>query len=95
MAYFSCNRLDGRLDIHRLLKTRYGFLGKLLDLRAKDLILLLDEAQYLGSEDYKDLSEHHKTGSLKSIVFVSPKLNGDANGMMSEALVVNLKNKSS
>ena len=27
VAYFSCNRLDGHLDIQRLLKKRHGFLG--------------------------------------------------------------------
>lgn len=92
VAYFSCNRLDGRLDVQRLLKKRYGFLGNLFGLEAKDVILLLDEAQYLGNDDYKRLGEHHKTGQFKSIVFVSPKINGDANGLLSKALVVDLKN---
>lgn len=91
VAYFSCNRLDGRLNIQKLLKKRYGFLGKLFSLEAKDMILLLDEAQYLGEEDYKKLAEHHRTGSFKSVVFVTPKINGSANGLLQNALVVNLK----
>lgn len=91
VAYFSCNRLDNRLDIQRLLKKRYGFLGNLFNLEAKDMILLLDEAQHLGEEDYKKLAEHHKAGSLKSVVFVTPKINGSANKLLQNALVVNLK----
>ena len=91
VVYFSCNRLDGRLDIERLLKKRYGFLGRLFGFEAKDMVLLLDEAQHLGTDDYKSLSEHHKKGAFKSIVFVSPKLNGEANGLTTNALVVNLK----
>lgn len=91
VAYFSCNRLDGRLNIERLLKKRYGFLGRLFGFEAKDMVLLLDEAQHLGTDDYKSLSEHHKKGAFKSIVFVSPKLNGEANGLTTNALVVNLK----
>ena len=91
VAYFSCNRLDGRLNIERLLKKRYGFLGRMFGLEAKDMVLLLDEAQYLGTEDYKGLGEHHSKGDFKSIVFVGHKLNGEANGLMANALVVNLK----
>ena len=41
VAYFSCNRLDGRLNIERLLKKRYGFLGRMFGLEAKDMVLLL------------------------------------------------------
>lgn len=71
LAYFSCNRVEDRLDVKRILNGRYGFLGKFLDLRPKHMILLLDEAQYLNKEDFNSIMHYYDTGNLKSVLFVA------------------------
>jgi len=70
VIYYSCNRSEARLNVKRLLNGRYGFWGKLFDLKPKDMILLLDEAQELGAKDYEKLYSYYQEGYFKSIVYV-------------------------
>jgi hypothetical protein len=70
VIYYSCNRIETRLNVKRLLNNRYGFWGKLFDMKPKDMILLLDEAQELCKKDYSKLYSYYQEGYLKSIVFV-------------------------
>ncbi|MFA5887525.1 MAG: AAA family ATPase [Candidatus Nanoarchaeia archaeon] len=71
LAYFSCNRLEDRLDVKRILNGRYGFFGKVFDLKPKNMILLLDEAQHLAKEDFNAIMHYFDSGNLKSVVFVA------------------------
>ncbi|MDI6737337.1 MAG: ATP-binding protein [Nanoarchaeota archaeon] len=71
LAYFSCNRMEDRLDVKRILNGRYGFVGKVLDLKPKNMILLLDEAQYLSKEDFNNILRYYDSGNLKSVLFVA------------------------
>src|SRR3989344_5634830 len=52
VVYYSCNRMDAQLNVKTLLNGRYGFFGELFDMKAKDMIFLLDEAQELHAKDY-------------------------------------------
>ncbi len=71
LAYFSCNRLEDRLDVKRILNGRYGFFGKVFDMKPKNMILLLDEAQHLAKEDFNVIMHYFDSGNLKSVVFVA------------------------
>jgi hypothetical protein len=68
VIYYSCNRIDQRLNIKSLLNGRYGFFGKLFDMKPKEMILLLDEAQELGKKDYEKLYSYYQEGYFKAIV---------------------------
>ncbi len=70
VIYYSCNRMDKRLNIKQMLNGKYGFFGKLFDIKPKDMILLLDEAQELGKKDYEKVYSYFENGHFKSIVFV-------------------------
>lgn len=61
------------LNIEQVLNERYGFLGRLFGFKAKDIILLIDEAQYLQRSDIEQLKPYLQNGALKSIVFVGRK----------------------
>jgi len=78
VIYFNCARIGHALDIKKLLNERYGFIGRLLNLKPKDMILLLDEAQYLGKSDYEALLHYYSLGHFRSIVFVGKQCNNDA-----------------
>ncbi len=70
VIYYSCNRMDNNLNIKMLLNGRYGFFGHLFDMKPKDMILLLDEAQELHSKDYERLYPYYQEGYIKSIILV-------------------------
>ncbi len=70
VIYFSCNRIEQRLNVKKLLNDKYGFFGRLLDLQPKNMILLLDEAQMLDDKDYEKLMRYYESGNFLSVVFV-------------------------
>lgn len=70
VIYFSCNRIEQRLNVKKLLNDRYGVLGRVFDLQPKNMILLLDEAQVLDDKDYEKLMRYYESGNFLSVVFV-------------------------
>jgi hypothetical protein len=70
VIYYSCNRIDQRLNIKALLNGRYGTLGKFFNLKPKNMILFLDEAQDLGEKDFQKLYSYYQEGFFKAIVLV-------------------------
>jgi vacuolar-type H+-ATPase catalytic subunit A/Vma1 len=70
VLYFSCNRLLGRLNLDKLLHERFGVVGKLLKIKSKNMILLLDEAENLAAADFAAVEKYHKKGYFRSVVFV-------------------------
>jgi len=71
VVYFSCNRLNRSLDIDKLLYERFGLITKILRIKSKQMILLLDEAQHLSEDDFATLRNYYDKKYLKSIVLVS------------------------
>ena len=70
VIYYSCNRMGKRLNIKKMLNGKYGFFGKMFDIKPKDMVLLLDEAQELGKKDYEKVYSYFENGHFKSVVFV-------------------------
>lgn len=75
VIYFSCNRIEERLKVRKLLNGRYGIIGKWFDLRPNNMILLLDEAQSLDKRDYEKLHRYYTSNNFSSIVFVGAEFN--------------------
>lgn len=71
VVYFACNRLQGKLDLDKLLHERLGIVGKLLKIKSRNLILLLDEADHLTKEDFKEIKSYHRKGYFRSVVIVT------------------------
>jgi energy-coupling factor transporter ATP-binding protein EcfA2 len=92
VIYYSCNRIEARLNIKSLLNGRYGIFGKWFDMKPKDMILLLDEAQELGEKDYQKIHSYHQEGYLKSVVLVGKGIDkaNIANGLKANITQVNL-----
>jgi predicted AAA+ superfamily ATPase len=70
VVYFSCNRLTGPLDLDKLLHERFGVVGKLLKIKSKNMILLLDEAEELSKKDFRSIKKYVKEEFFKSVVLV-------------------------
>lgn len=75
VIYFSCNRIEKSLNIEKLLRGRYGLIGKLLNMKARGMILLLDEAHWLTKDDYARLVRYYRSGNFSSMVFVGKEFN--------------------
>ncbi len=71
VVYYSANRRGKAINFEKLLKGKYGFIGKSLGLMPKDMILLLDEADSMGKDDFDNLQHYYENGNFKSIVFVA------------------------
>ncbi|MBI5797414.1 hypothetical protein HZA98_00735 [Candidatus Woesearchaeota archaeon] len=77
VIYYSCNRMEARLDVKELLNGRYGFFGRMFDMKPRDMILLLDEAQELNSKDFERLLSYYQEGYIKSIVLIGKGIKKD------------------
>lgn len=74
VIYFACNRLDTDIDLDRLLYERFGLVTKLLKIKSKQMILLLDEADNLSEDDLKKIKLYYNKGYFQSVVLVTHKL---------------------
>tara|TARA_Y100000310_G_C20633060_1_gene789661 strand:+ start:566 stop:1531 length:966 start_codon:yes stop_codon:yes gene_type:complete len=70
VIYYSCNRMGKRINLKKLLNGRYGLIGKWFDMKPKDMILLLDEAQELCKKDYEKIQSYYEGGYFKAVVLV-------------------------
>ncbi len=69
VIFFSCNRIDNELNVEEMLINKYGFWGRLMKKHPKNMILLLDEAQELTSENTERIKYFFDSGNIKSVVF--------------------------
>lgn len=93
VIYYSCNRMEARLNLKGLLNGKYGFWGKLFDMKPKDMILLLDEAQVLGPKDYQKIHSYFQEGYFKSVVLVGKGINKEniTNGLKAKLQDIQLE----
>lgn len=73
VIYYNCNQRNGSINFDRLLINAGGFLRRLFNIRKKNMIILLDEAQYLNRKDKMQIGKYYHTGFFKSLVFVCDK----------------------
>lgn len=74
VIYYNCARMDGRLNIKDLLNGRYGFIGRLFNMKGRNMALLLDEAEELSQKDYQRIYSYYQEGNFRTIVFVGKKI---------------------
>ncbi|MBU0666392.1 MAG: ATP-binding protein [Nanoarchaeota archaeon] len=70
VIYFSCNRKDKELNFNKFLIEK-SFFHKLFKVRAKNMILLLDEIQDLSKHESDELVKLYEQKFIFSIVLVS------------------------
>ena len=75
LVYYAANRSEEGIDFDALVKGRAGPIGKLLGIRPKDLILMVDEAHKLTLHDSENIEKLIKKGHFKSIILVADSIN--------------------
>jgi len=73
VIYYSCNTSDETIEFDSLLVNANNFLGKLMGLRKKGAILLLDEAQDINVRSLLLLPHYFNKGFFHSVVLVTSK----------------------
>ncbi|MFW6230447.1 MAG: AAA family ATPase [Nanoarchaeota archaeon] len=71
VIYYSANRTSKTIDFYKLLKGKYGALGKMFRGLPQDMILLIDEADAMNEEDFENLREYYEQGNFKSVLMVA------------------------
>ncbi len=69
VIYFDCGQIEKKVNIEDLLKGKYGFFGKLFDVKPKDMILLLDNANFLTKKNCERIKYYFDNNYVKSVVF--------------------------
>jgi energy-coupling factor transporter ATP-binding protein EcfA2 len=73
VIYYNCNQNTMSVNFDKLLYNAGNFFNKLLHIKKKNIILILDEAQDLNSKDFKNIFKYYKSHFFKSVVFVTTK----------------------
>ena len=73
VIYYNCDQSEKAIDFDRLLINAGGLFRRLFRIRKKDMILLLDEIEYLNMKDMNQIKEYYDEDFFKSVVLVSCK----------------------
>ncbi|MEM3374432.1 MAG: AAA family ATPase [Candidatus Woesearchaeota archaeon] len=73
VAYVDCKILDKNLNITHVLQDKYGFLGRILNKKPKEMILLLDNVQELSKKNTERIKYYFDQNNIKSIIFTTEK----------------------
>ena len=70
IIYYNASRAEDQMDLDFLIINR-TFWSRLFKYKAKDLLLLLDEAQEMTETDAKNILDHYNKGYFHSVVLVA------------------------
>ena len=73
VAYVDCKVLHKKLNITRVLQNRYGFFGRLLNKKPKNMIVLMDNIHELSKLNTERLKYYFDQNYIKSIIFTTEK----------------------
>ena len=72
VIYYNCNQSENSIDFDGLL-ANVSWWRRLLGIRKKNMIILLDEAQDMNKKDLQEVKNYYDGGFFKSVIFVSRK----------------------
>ncbi len=72
VIYFDCEQVR-ELDIEELMQKRYGLFGRLFRITPKNMIVLLDNVQFLSKRNTEKMKHYFDYGYIKAIVFTGQR----------------------
>ncbi|MBD3203042.1 hypothetical protein GF327_02010 [Candidatus Woesearchaeota archaeon] len=69
IIYINSEKIGKDLNITKVLKDKYGIIGKLLNKKPKNMVLLLDNAQNLSEKNNERIKFYFDQNYLRSIIF--------------------------
>lgn len=77
VIYFDCEQVN-ELDIEELMQKRYGLLGRLFKITPKNMIVLLDNVQFLNKKNSEKIKHYFDYGFINSVVFAGERYSKSA-----------------
>ncbi|MFH2027563.1 MAG: ATP-binding protein [Nanoarchaeota archaeon] len=74
VIYHSFSTSSQALNMNKLLVGRSSFIKRVFNIKAKNVIILLDEIQDMTLKDAKQVKEHHNNKHFQSVLFVAKQL---------------------
>lgn len=71
VIYVDCEQIHATLNIEKLLINKSWLLNRLLNIKPKEMILLLDNVEYLSPKNCERIKYFYDQNYLKSVVFTS------------------------
>ncbi|MFH0875821.1 MAG: ATP-binding protein [archaeon] len=71
VIYVDCEKLEKKLNITHLLQSKYGVVGRILNKKPKDMILLLDNVQEMSKINNDRIKYYFDQNYLKSVIFTT------------------------
>jgi len=71
VVYVNCKKLNKELNIELLLKNKYGLLGRLLNKKPRNMVVLLDEVEHLSPENCERIKYFFDQNYIRSVIFAS------------------------
>jgi len=71
IIYVNCRTLQAGLNMEKLLVNRNGILGKIFKRKPKNMILLLDEIEFLSKTNRERIKYYFDQNYLRSVIFSS------------------------
>jgi len=69
IIHISRNRSDRSLDYEKLLKNAKKGLGRMFGVKAKNVILIVDEVAKINMKDCRQIAEYYDQGFIQSVLF--------------------------
>ncbi len=69
VIYVNCKKINNGLNIERVLKSRYSWLGRLFNIKPKNMILLLDEVEHLSEKNSERIKYYFDLNFLRAVIF--------------------------
>ncbi|MBT3721526.1 AAA family ATPase [archaeon] len=71
VVYVDCEILDKNLNITHVLQERFGIIGRLFNKKPKNMILLMDNVNYLSKKNTERIKYYFDQNYIKSIIFTA------------------------
>ncbi len=71
VAYVDCKNLENEPDIELLLKKRNGIIKRMLNIKPKNMIVLLDDVDKLSSKNCERIKYYFDQNYIRSVIFSS------------------------
>ncbi len=69
VIYFDCGHIEKKVNIESLMKGKYGIFGKLFGVNPKNMMLFLDNANFLTKKNCERIKYYFDNNYIKSVVF--------------------------
>ncbi len=69
VIYFDCSQIEKKVNIESLMKGKYGLFGKLFGVSPKNMVLFLDNSNFLTKKNCERIKYYFDNNYIKSVVF--------------------------